>query len=372
MKKILLFIIVLMLALTGYARLRYGGGEPYPDLSSAPLLDAAALETVVSYPEPIGNVAVSADGRIFFTVHPESRPQGNRLLEYVDGASIPYPNVESQLELFDTVLGLAIDRFNRLWTIDHGNHGLRQARIIAFDLDSGKVLRDQFLPEDVAPAGSFLQDLQVSADGETIVIADASFWRMRSALIVYDVATGAARRVLDADPSVSAENFVIRHDGRSMSFLGGIVSLRGGVDGIALGPEWLYYGALNGSGLYRVRLEDLRNTELPPRQLAARVERVSDKPLSDGFSLDNAGNVYITDVEHHAICRVTADGTLETLLQTDAIRWPDALSFGPDRWLYVADSALPELILKSREHIRAQAPYHVFRLKTDHPGTPGQ
>ena len=78
MKKILLFFVVPIIVLTTVAWIRYGGGDPYPDLSSAPVLSGSLIEEVLSYPEPIGNVAVSADGRLFFTVHPESRPQGNR------------------------------------------------------------------------------------------------------------------------------------------------------------------------------------------------------------------------------------------------------------------------------------------------------
>ena len=225
-------------------------------------------------------------GRVFFTVHPESRPTGNKLLEYVDGAAVPFPSGAAQTELFDTVLGVVIDRFNRLWTIDHGNHGLRAARIVAIDLDTNEILREQRLGSDIAPPGSFLQDLQVSADGNTIVIADASFWRKSPAIIVYDVPTGEARRLLESHPSVSAEDHLIRNGDRDMKFLGGIVALRGGIDGIALGPEWLYYAAISGSGLYRVRLRDLRDKSLPPRQLANRVERVGDKPLSDGLSID--------------------------------------------------------------------------------------
>ena len=56
-----------------------------------------------------------------------------------------------------------------------------------------------------------------------------------------------------------------------MSFMGGLLSLRGGIDGIALDDEWLYYGALSGASLYRVRLTDLRDRSLPNSQLAARV-----------------------------------------------------------------------------------------------------
>lgn len=372
MKKILLSFLILALLAATVLWVRYGGGSQYPDLTTTPKLISSLLEEVLSYAEPVGNVAVNRDGRIFFTVHPESRPTGNKLLEYVSGAAVPYPSGAAQAELFDTVLGVVIDRFNRLWTIDHGNHGMRTARIIALDLDTGEVIRDQLLDASIAPIGSFLQDLQVSADGRTIVIADASFWRKAPAIIVYDIETGQARRVLESHDSVSAEDYTIQGQDREIKFMGGIVALRGGIDGIALGPEWLYYGALSGSGLYRVRLNDLRNRSLPTSQLATRIERFADKPLSDGLSIDNVGNVYITDVEHGAVFVVGPEQELATLIRSKSVRWPDALSFGPDGYLYLADSALPDLILQSREHIDAAGPYRIFRFRPGYEGVPGQ
>lgn len=372
MKKILLFLFLLTIVLATVAWIRHGGGEPYPDLSTTPTLHSDALEEVVAYSEPIGGVAVSADGRLFFSVHPDARAPGNRLLEFVNGASVPYPNVESQLQLFDTVSDITIDRQNRLWTIDHGNHGFHGARVVAIDLGTGKVLRDQKFLKDIAPRGSYLHDIKISADGSTAIIADASLWRKNPALIVYDVQTGSARRILERHASVSAERYLVRSGGRAMSFLGGIFSLRAGVSGVAIGPEWLYFGALSGSGLFRVRLDDLRAEDLPAEQLAARVERHATKPLSSGLSIDLVDNVYVTDVEHNSISVFDASGESKTLMHSDSIRWPDSLSFGPDGWLYVADSALPELVLRPREHITAQKPFKIFRFRPGDPGTPGQ
>lgn len=372
MKKILLFLLVLAAIGTIAARIRYGGGEPFPDLSTTPLLDAGSLEEVLTYPEPIGNVAVSRDGRVFFTVHPEARAHGNKLLEFVDGASVPYPDGASQSVLFDTVLGIAIDRFDRLWTIDHGNHGLRTARLLAFDLGTAHLVHDHELEPAIVPAGSFLQDLQISANGRSVVIADASFWRKRPAIIVYDVETAKGRRVLEGHPSVSAEHYLIRNGDTPMSFIGGVFALRGGIDGIALGSKWLYYGALSGSALYRIRLADLMDSELPYSQLATRVERYSDKPLSDGFSIDVAGNVYLTDIEHHSIFIVGGEQEPRTLIRSDKLRWPDGMSYGPDGWLYVSDSDLADVVLQSRDHIKARGPYRIFRFRPGTPGTPGQ
>ena len=157
-----------------------------------------------------------------------------------------------------------------------------------------------------------------------------------------------------------------------MSFLGGIVSLRGGVDGIALGPQWLYFGAMSGSGLYRVKLSDLLNEALPELQLSHRVERYATKPLSNGLSLDTDGNVYVTDIEHNSVFVVGADHEAKTVIQSEKIRWPEDLSFGPDGWLYVSDSALTELVLQPREHIQAQQPYRIFRFRPGVEGVPGQ
>ena len=339
-----------------------------------PFVEEAQIEEVLSYKEPIGNVAVSQKGRLFFTVHPESRPRGNKLLEWVDGAAIPYPNGTVQPHLFQTVLGLVIDRQDRLWTIDHGNHGFGTARLLAFDLASGNIVHDHEFRSDIAPAGSLLQDLQVSADGETVFIADASLWRKRAAIIVYDIATRDARRVLESHVSVSAQNHLIRNPIRDMSFLNGLVNLRTGVDGLALDVEnkWLYFAAMNHGGLFRVPVRDLKNPVLASRQLENVVERYSDKPISDGLSADLSGNIYITDVEHGAVLLADRQSALHTMVKSTRIRWADGLSFGPDGWLYLADSALPEQILQSKGHIGAAGPYFIFRFQPGFNGIPGQ
>jgi sugar lactone lactonase YvrE len=363
--------VAALLAVVLYAR--YGGGEPYPDLSGAPIFDDSVLEVVVTSLEPIGNVAVSSDGRVFYTIHPESRPTGSKLLEWVDDAPKAFPSEAAQA-LFDTPLGIVIDRQSRLWAIDHGSHGTGQARLLAFDLGTGSVVHDHVFEPSVAQLGSFLQDLQIDSTGKHVFIADVSFWRNNPGLIVYDVERGKARRVLDSDPSVSPQDWLIRNPTREMRFFWGLVVLKPGVDGIAIDrkDQWVYYGAMAHDTMYRVKVADLLDASLTDGALSARAQAVGPKPLNDGLSTDNQGNLLITDVEHGAVIRMTPDGQLTTLIRSDRIRWADALSYGPDGWLYVADSAIPDQMLRSKAHMAANAPYHIFRFQPGIDGVPGQ
>lgn len=359
--------------LAGAVRLRYGGGTAYPDVTGMPLLPDSALEVAAVSQEPIGNVAVSSTGRLFFTIHPESRPEGAKLLEWVDGKAVPYPSAEVQAKLFETVLGLTIDSKDRLWTIDHGNHGTGTPRLLAFELSTGHLAHEFVFPPGVAPPGSFLQDLRVDVTGGTVFIADVGFWRRQPALIVYDVAGGRARRVLDGHPSVFPQDYIIHNPIKRMEFFGGLAALKAGVDGIAVDPsgEWVWFAAMNHDTMYRVRAADLKDASLAPGALEGRLQAVGRKPLNDGLSADTAGNVLITDVEHGAVLRMSPDGRLETLVKSPRIRWADALSHGPDGWLYLADSAIPHQMLQPKAHIAANAPYYIYRFKPGIAGVAG-
>ncbi|MBL8115760.1 MAG: hypothetical protein JNK60_22990, partial [Acidobacteria bacterium] len=227
---------------------------------------------------------------------------------------------------------------------------------------------------DEAPLGSFLQDLQVDSKGATVYLADVSFWGRRPALLVYDVASRKARRVLERDTSTARQRWLVRNPIKDMRFFGGLLDLCVGVDGIALSrdDEWIAYGAMTHDTLFRVPTKDLKDASLAPEALAAKVRAVGRKPLNDGLSTDAAGNVLITDVEHGAVLRMSPDGSLETLVKSPRIRWADALSYGPGGLLYVADSAIPHQMLRSRAHIARNGPYFIYRFAPGIDGFPGQ
>ena len=369
--KRLVFVLVLMIAgLAGFLYYLFGGGTPYVDLTTKPVLPQGTIEVAVTSDRPIGNATVSADGRIFYTIHPESNPVGTKLYEWADGKPAAYPNEQDQDKLFETPLGVVVDAQNRLWVIDPGTHGTGTPAITAFDLATNEMVHRREFSSDVAPIGSFLQDMQVSTDGKWIYIADVGFWAKRPAIVVYNTETQKAWRVLNRHESVYPQNILIQTQIKDMAFFGGMLEMKTGIDGIALSrdDERLYYGAMNHDTLYRIPAAILQDENASNLEVEAALETVGKKPLNDGFSIDDQDNVFITDIEHQAVVKMAPDGTLTTVVKDDRIRWADGLSFGPDGWLYLADSAIPHIVLQNAEHHKAQAPYYVWRFK---PGTSG-
>jgi sugar lactone lactonase YvrE len=370
--RLLLALLSLVALLLLAVKLRYGGGSSdFPDRSGAPTLPASALEIVAELPTPPGNIAVSAQGRVFVSLHPEARPS-QTLVELVQGQMQAWPSAQAQSQ-FTEVLGIRIDAQNRLWTLDNGGHGVKPVKLTAFDVASGRRVREIVFDRALAGLGSHYNDLQVSADGGTVYIADASFFGLKPALVVVDVGSGKARRLLERHVSVTPENYIPVVQGRRMEAFG-LVAIRPGVDSIALSRdgEWLYYAPITSAHLYRIRTADLRNEALGPEQLAVQVETLAAKTMSDGLSSDDQGRIYLSDLEHSAIVRYAPDtGALETLIKTETLRWPDGFSFGPDGWLYVTGSALHQVIGLPAASVPAHAPYPVFRFQPGASATPG-
>jgi sugar lactone lactonase YvrE len=363
-------LIILLLIIV---RLSIGRGEDYEDLSSEALLSESELEIVATMDMPLGNPAVSADGRIFFNLHPLAEPEGATVFEWLDGQALPYPDKDFQSN-FRSVLGMFIDGQNRLWTLDNSSLSSGNTRLLAFDLGSNEIVHDHTFGDDF----DFLNDLQVSPDGRTIFFSDPGlFFLSPPAIVVYDLESGETRRLLEGHDSVTAQNWNVQADEGTLWLVPGLLPFRLGIDGLALSKDgqWLYYGGITHDTLFRLRTEDLLNKSISDEALADRIERVGQKPLSDGLSADVEDNIYITDVEHQGIARMAPDGQLQTLIRDERVRWADGLSFGPDGLVYFTDSAIPyifgSLPTASPASIEANGPYHLFRFQSDVVGVPG-
>lgn len=360
----------LVAALLVFVKLRYGGGRPYPDVSTEPLVPAGRVETLVEHPLPLGNVATSRGGRIFYNTHPFTQSQRFAdafLFELVGGKPKPYPDLASQGDLA-FVFGLTVDALGRLWLVAPATLDRARTRLIAYDLASDRRVFDHEFEPGVA---RFAQDLRVSPDGRTLYLADTGAFRFTEAsILVVDVADRSVRTRLKGHPSTQPQDWVMR-TARGPHRVGfGLLTFSVGVDGVALSPDgaWLYYATMSHDTLYRVRTEHLRDGSLGDDALGAKVERVGPKPLSDGIELGADGSVLITDVENGGVARLDQAGDLRTLVKRPDVVWADGLAVAPDGAVLFTDSAIPaylDQLLRppARERLEAGAPYRLLRFR---------
>ena len=314
-------------------------------LAAAPVA-RAELETVATFDAdvPPGNLAIGPDGRTFMSVHGFYGPE-LRIVELLpDGSTRPYPTEdwarapEGDGPGLHGVLGLRADRAGILWMLD-GQGEDRAGRVVGWDTRAERLHRIHTLGAPVTRPTSFLNDLAVDRDHGAIYITDTADAET-AALIVLDLGTGRARRVLEGSRWTVPEDLDMVIDGRTVE-LGGAPA-RIGANPIALDPTntWLYFAPMTGTSMYRVRTADLLDESLDDAALGDRVERYGDKPISDGSTVDAAGNVYVTSITEAAIGVVRPDGAYETLYSGDQLPWPDGFSMGADGHVYATINEL--------------------------------
>ncbi|MFK7988223.1 MAG: SMP-30/gluconolactonase/LRE family protein [Sandaracinaceae bacterium] len=328
-------------------RLSYGGGDPYPDGTQDPVLGASEVIQIGELPFPAGNVTASPEGRVFVNIHPfvqADRFTDAFLFELVDGTPVPYPDAATQPALRH-VFGMTVGPRNRLWLTSPATLDRERTRLIAIDLASGRIVVDHRFDEGVA---RFAQDLRVTPDGRTMLLADTGAFRFTAAsLLVVDLDTMGVHSLLSGHPSTQPQDWMIRTPEGEHTIAGGLITFSVGVDGIALSPDGteLYFAAMSHDTLFRIPMEAVLDANLTAAQHAARLTAVASKPLSDGIETTTSGEVLVTDIEHGAIVGIQPDGTRRTLVRLgDRIGWADGVTVGPGGRVYFTDSQIPRYL----------------------------
>jgi sugar lactone lactonase YvrE len=335
------------------------------------------LEVVAELAQAPGNVAVTSDGRLLVSQHALYRPQVPVVEVLPDGSVRPFPNETWAAKPnddgtgFDGVLGIQAGIDDVVWMLDNGRRG---SRLVAWDLQTDALRKIIPLSGPARAKGSFFNDIALDPVHNAIYVSDAS--AKNPALVVVDMTTGAARRVLERHPSVMAEPIPVIIGDRSLSVdRDGNAVARTGVDGITIDPEsqWVYYGASQSHDLWRVRAADLIDATLDDDELAARIERYGGRPVCDGITIDGAGNVYISDLGGYAVGAVDRSGAYRVLHRDERLlSWPDSLSFGPDGYVYVVANQLHLSPPFNRGQDLSKKPYYLLRFPALAPGSAGR
>jgi sugar lactone lactonase YvrE len=317
----------------------------------------ATLQRVAHFPDQqITGVAVATDGRVFVNLPrwTVDVPISVGLLK--DGEIAPYPDAAwnawrntahlSPGDHFVCVQSVVADGLGSLWVLDPASPAMSGPvkggpKLVRIDLKTNKVVKVIHFDGSLAPAGSYLNDIRFSPDGKIGYISDSG---VQGAILVVDLTSGTARRVLagdtstQADPSVTVtiEGHILRRpDGRSLQI---------GVDGIAVSADgaYLYYQALIGKTLYRVPTASLLDAHLTPAQLSAKVEPVQTTHPADGLWIDSQNRLYITNPEADSVESAMPGKPLTTLVRDKRLGWPDSFAQGPGGTLYISASHIQD------------------------------
>jgi sugar lactone lactonase YvrE len=317
---------------------------------------SAKLEKVASFEHQVTGVAVAQDGRIFVNFPRWTEDSPISVAEVKNGRLVPYPDEgwnswrnakKDEISPQDhwVCVQSVVAHGGFLWVLDPAAPALDQIvkggpKLVQIDLETNTVVKTYPFSEQVAPQGTYLNDIRFSPDGEWGYLTDSG----RGALLVVNLKSGDIRRVLDGVSSTQAEKGVNvkadgkvlrRPDGRAPTF---------NSDGIELSPDGgtLYWQAISSRTLYSVPTEALRDPALSPQDLEGRVKREGETVPADGLWMTKQGQLVVTSVEDNSVKLRGPDGKLATLVQDARLRWPDSLAQGPDGKMYVTSSRIQD------------------------------
>lgn len=274
--------------------------------------------------------------------------------EWIQGAKVTG-------EEFVCVQSVYCDSNGALWILDPAAPKFQGPitngpKLVKVNLTSNHVEKVYPL-ETVAPKDSYLNDVRVDTRRQVAYMTDSGL----GAIVVLDLRSGNARRLLDTSPSVKAEDIKVMIGDKRWGVMpdGSVRKVHS--DGIALDKsgDYLYYQALTGKTLYRIATKDLRNEKLAAKDLNAKVEKVATTCVADGIEFGADGTLYLTSLEDSSIKSLNVNGAnkeVKTVVKDKQLIWPDSLAMRGDGHIYVTASQI-------NMGAKAPTPYKIFRFK---------
>ncbi len=330
--------------------------------STPPAPQSAAsvdLRQVASFDHQVTGVAVTPDGRIFVNFPRWTEDTEVSVAEVRDGRLVPFPDADwnawrnarkdelSPKNHWVCVQSVVAGPNGNVWVLDPAAPAMAAVvkdgpKLVEIDVRTRQPARVFAFGEQIAPQGSYLNDVRFAPDGRTAYLTDSG---AKGALVVLDLTTGSARRVLDGDPRTQPDPTVTvtydgqplrRPDGRGVDFA---------ADGIALSIDGatLYWQAIKGKTLYSVPTAALRD---PAADVGAQVKVVGENGPADGLLIRRAdGKLYVTSPQDDAV-KVrdlrSASAVPALVVQDARLRWPDTFAEGPDGSIYVTTSRIQD------------------------------
>lgn len=340
-------------------------------------------EVFATVEQSVGNIAFTHQGDLVYSHHPFFNPP-YRVVKYDANTktSKPFPNEEwntpreTDEHYLSNVLGIRNDENGIVWMLDMGQRNPVTPKIVGWNTVTDKLERIYYLPKTSVVSTSQPNDMIVDTKHGVFVIADEGIGNggngSTAALIILNMKTGKTRRLLQGSRTTLPENMPTVINGKPLAVNG--KNLLVGCDGITADKdfEWLYYAPLNGSKMYRVKIDDLLNENLTETDLDQRIETYSGKPNNGGLSIDIDGNLYLTTMESNSVAVILAkDKSVHNIITDEKLLWADGVSYNnKDGYMYVSAAQVHLGAVFNNGKSLAKAPFYIFRFKPLANGVP--
>ncbi len=348
---------------------------------------------VMSFDHQVTGITVTTNGRMFVNFPRWTEDTAVSLAEIKDGKLVPFPDAEwnswrnakkdevSARDHWVCLQSVVADHGGNIWVLDPAAPAMANVvkdgpKLVEIDLKTNKPGRIIPFDDTAAPQGSYLNDVRFSPDDRTAYITDSG---AKGALLVVDLASGRARRVLDGSPATQPDKSVTvtwegkplrRPDGRGVEFA---------ADGLALSRDGkqLYWQAIKGKTLYAISTDALAGRSEPTpdakggavnralamtsdafsggpvsavpdafdRVLTSKVTIVGENGPADGLMIAQDGTMYVTSPQDGTIKArdlSRKDAPLTTVIGGADLHWPDTFSQGPDGTIYFTTSHIQD------------------------------
>jgi sugar lactone lactonase YvrE len=347
-------------------------------LMTATLVPTPDLHEVASFPDQqVTGIGVSTkSGRIFVNFPYWSDEHSISVAEIVNGQPNAFPNEDWNKwqtgndkagSHFICVQSVVVDDQDNLWVLDPAAPKMQEIvkggpKLVKIDLRTNQVVQTIPFGDDIAPNKSYLNDVRIDTRSGIAFITDSG----KGAIIVVDLRSGKARRLLDGHPSTQPEKgFRLVVDGKELIDEQKKAPPQIASDGIALDAKngYLYYHALTAHTLYRIKTTYLTDENLSEKDLGSKVENVGQTPAPDGMLEATDGSLYLTDLEHNAVVHWDpATRRVEQVIADKRLMWPDTLSWGPNGELYVTASQIENMPRFNNGKSTRTEPYKLWKI----------
>ncbi len=304
-----------------------------PSVFNSSVMGQTMPHLEVQYSSPsliINGVTTTPDGRRFVVVQLLKQGQPE-IAEITSGTPVAYPNDDWNnwskgrvgFDKFVGVNSLRIGPDGALWVVDRGAPGLGEALIIGgpklvkIDVASNKVAKVYDLGP-VAQGKSFVDDVRFN--GRHAYLTDAG----RPAIIVLDLDTGHARRVLENHPSTIANRPLMAEGKQLVDPDGKPIVVHADQLEVSADGRWFFYQPCSGS-MSRIETRYLDDPSISAETLVSHVESFADTPSTGGTAIDTNGNIYLSDTNQSRILKIGAEGGISTLIADHRLAWVDAM-----------------------------------------------